>query len=322
MRPLLPAPLLFIFTLLSGSANATDRPHQIAALSNPEQLQAPSPNDEKYRGYYSDVSQIAGRQDFATMVHELREQVDIVESVGLPPNVIAFFHTIPIVVGELPCNMPDDPKSLHPACYGPEPVNLKRRSVEPTVWDSKTHQWTNENPVALALDTKKGVVLVDPQMLVGGKSQEPILLHELLHAYHHLVIPEGFKNPALLAYYNDAKGADAKGADAKGAGAKGADAKGADAKGADAKGADAENTRLYPASAYVMKNEKEFFAVTGSVFLYGKVSMKQFTGEATEEPFTRSMFKQKQPDYYRHLVWLFGFDPDAEPKATPVASTD
>jgi hypothetical protein len=277
MRAFLPALLLSIFTLFSSSGNATDRPRQIAALSNPEPFQAPTPSEEKYRGYYSDLSQIAGRQDFATMVEALRQQLDIAESVRLPPNVLAFFHTIPFVVDELTCVMADDPKSLPSACYSQAPVNLKRRSVEPTVWDSKTHQWTNENPVNLAEDTKRGVVMVHPNMLVATNSQNPILLHELLHAYHNVMIPEGSKNPAIVARYNDAKGA-----------------------------------QLYP-GAYVMKNEREFFAVTASVFLYGK---------ASQEPFTRSNLKQKQPDYYNYLVWLFGFDPDRGSTATPVASAE
>ena len=101
------------------------------------------------------------------------------------------------------------------------------------------------------------------------------------------MMPEGVKNPAVLAQYNDAKGAQA-----------------------------------YPTNAYVMKNEREFFAVTASVFLYGKADTSQFGGESGKGPFTRSMFKQKEPDYYRFLVWLFGFDPETGPKVTPVASTD
>lgn len=285
MRALVSALLLFIFTPFAGSANATDRPRQIAALNNAENVQTANPKNETYRGYYIDLSETEGRQDFAVKTDVLRQQLDIAESVGLSPHVLAFFHTIPFVVDELACANSDDPKSMPSACYSQQPVNLKRRSVEPTVWDSKTHQWTNENPVNLAEDTKRGVVMVHPNMLVAGNSQTPILLHELLHAYHNVVIPEGFKNPTILAYYQDAKG-------------------------------------VYPASAYVMKNEKEFFAVTGSVFLYGKTNVWQFTGEAGKEPFTRSMFKQKQPDYYRYLVWLFGYDPDTAPSATPVASVD
>jgi hypothetical protein len=53
--------------------------------------------------------------------------------------------------------------------------------------------------------------------------------------------------------------------------------------------------------------------VTASVFLYGKDG---------KEPFARANLKQKQPDYFKYLVWLFGFDPDRGPNASPVASAD
>jgi hypothetical protein len=124
-----------------------------------------------------------------------------------------------------------------------------------------------------------GVVLVRSIMLgvSSRQAQEPVILHELLHAYHAKIMPQGVENPAVLFHYNFAK-----------------------------------SEKLYPDDAYLMTNEKEFFAVTASVFLYGKDG---------KEPFTRSKFKEKQPDYYQYLVWLFGFDPDA-PSATPVASAD
>jgi hypothetical protein len=124
--------------------------------------------------------------------------------------------------------------------------------------------------------TKIGVVLIRPIMLDDPVKykQRPVILHELLHAYHNVIMPQGFKNPGVLLHYDLAKGGN-----------------------------------LYPAGAYLMSNEKEFFAVTASVFLYGKVAA---------EPFTRSNLKQKQPDYYNYLVYLFGFDPDQAPIA-PVA---
>ena len=96
------------------------------------------------------------------------------------------------------------------------------------------------------------------------------MLHELLHAYHAGMLPRGFKNPDVLLHYNLAKG-----------------------------------EKLYPADAYLLTNEKEFFAVTASVFLYGK-----------DGRFTRSDLKQKQPDYYKYLVRLFELDPDGAPVAS------
>ena len=61
-----------------------------------------------------------------------------------------------------------------------------------------------------------------------------------------------------------------------------------------------------------MKNHKEFFAVTASIFLAGK--------ESIHEPHTRARLKEKLPKYYKYLVELFGFDPDA-PNGAPMAST-
>jgi len=39
------------------------------------------------------------------------------------------------------------------------------------------------------------------------------------------------------------------------------------------------------------------------------------------DPKTRVELKEKMPDYYKFLVELFGFDPDA-PAGTPVASAE
>jgi hypothetical protein len=121
-------------------------------------------------------------------------------------------------------------------------------------------------------------VLVRPMTLDASSLQKPIVLHELLHAFHNKMMPKGFNNTALLHHYNFAKGGN-----------------------------------LYPDDAYLMTNEREFFAVTASVFLYGKDD---------KEPFTRAKLKEKQPDYFNYLVWLFGFNPDHAPSTTPVASAD
>jgi hypothetical protein len=53
--------------------------------------------------------------------------------------------------------------------------------------------------------------------------------------------------------------------------------------------------------------------VTASIFLYGK--------DAVHEPFTRSKLKEKQPDYFKYLVGLFGFDPDGAPVASQTSPT-
>jgi hypothetical protein len=99
----------------------------------------------------------------------------------------------------------------------------------------------------------------------------PLLLHELLHFYHAHMFPQGFEEPAIRFYYASAKS-------------------------------------IYKdPDAYALRDEKEFFAVTASIFLCGKDQ---------HEPFTRAQLKENQPDYYNYLVWLFGFDPRTSPLAS------
>ncbi len=142
--------------------------------------------------------------------------------------------------------------------------------------DLKKGRWTNSDPLALGEDTNLGVIMVRPIMLTSSSkdAKRPVLLHELLHAYHSLVLQQGFKNAGIEMHYRLAKGGN-----------------------------------LYPADTYLMANAREFFAVTASVFLYGN-----------DGPFSRANLREKQPDYYKYLVFLFGFDPDPTPAAIPLAS--
>ena len=278
MRSLLLAPLLSVLTLFPSAGSAGSGPLPQVVVSESDKAKGANPNSETYRGYHLTLSEIAGRKDFVVIADALRHQLDLVESAGLSQHVLQFFHTIPIMADEAACmdtpligDMPGRPL----ACYGPSaPDRLKssqRKPREATVWNGEKAQWTNPDPVDLAEDTRRGVVMVRPPML---DPQRPVMLHELLHAYHAHMMPRGVQNPGILLYYKAAK-----------------------------------NQHLYPDDAYLLTNEKEFFAVTASVFLYGK-----------DGPITRSTLKEKQPDYFKYLVWLFGFDPDPTPSASPVAS--
>jgi hypothetical protein len=91
----------------------------------------------------------------------------------------------------------------------------------------------------------------------------PVILHELLHAYHFRMVPERFSNPVILRFYSEAKLAG------------------------------------YKEGAYLLKNPQEFFAVTASLYLWGKVA---------RPPFTRENLKVRQPDYYAWLGQLFGVE--------------
>lgn len=243
------------------------------AISGSEKPASAIPTPEKYRGYFIDLTAIAERTDFAKTSDALRRQLDIVETVGLSARMRNFFRSVPVVVDENACL--ESPGAAI-ACYGPYVSNRSRPVTrELTVWDGSTSRWTNSNALYLASDARGGVVMFRPRTL---DEERPTLLHEFLHAYHGQVMPGGFQNPGIFYYYAAAK----------------------------AKG-------LFPTTAYLMSNAQEFFAVTGSIFLYGKDN---------QEPFTRASLKEKYPDYFKYLAWLFEFDPDAASKSSPVASVE
>lgn len=285
MRSLFLLSLCSILCLFPGSGKAGDSLQN--TVSDSEKHLSTNPNGEVYRGHFLDFSEIAGRNDFPVMADALRHQIDMVEDVvGLSPHVLEFFRKIPISVNEEAClNFTkdkdgkdlEDPKALlHAACYSNAPPESSRSLSYGSVWDSAKSRWVNLDPVALAVDTNLGVIMVRPVMLGASSmyAQRPAMLHELLHAYHNRMLPRGFKNVGILLHYNHAK-----------------------------------DGQLFPAEAYLMTNEREFFAVTASVFLYGN-----------DGPITRSNIREKQPDYYNYLVYVFGFDPDRTPGITPVAS--
>jgi hypothetical protein len=83
-----------------------------------------------------------------------------------------------------------------------------------------------------------GVTLAD----VVAEPQKPILLHELLHAYHFRVIPGGYRNAEILTFFNRAQSSEA-----------------------------------YQKDAYLLKNVQEFFAVTASLYLWGNVDRPPHT---------------------------------------------
>ncbi|HLZ01583.1 MAG TPA: hypothetical protein VKR55_05445 [Bradyrhizobium sp.] len=92
--------------------------------------------------------------------------------------------------------------------------------------------------------------------------EKPVLLHELVHAYHWYVIPDGFRNADLLTFYQRAR-----------------------------------EGGFYQPGAYVLKNVQEFFAVTGSLYLWGNVD---------RPPHNRKTLHDNQPVYYKWLGDLFG----------------
>src|SRR5690242_6605764 len=79
-----------------------------------------------------------------------------------------------------------------------------------------------------------------PGVTVAGivaEPQKPILLHELLHAYHFRVMPDRLRNAEIMTFFQRA-----------------------------------QSTGAYPKDAYMLKNVQEFFAVTASLYLWGTVA--------------------------------------------------
>lgn len=242
---------------------------------------------EIYRGHYSDLSAVVGRKDLPKLVDGLRHQIDIAENSGLSLRVLQLLQTFPIVIDDFACaglmTVPTsgDPMPLRAdACYSrkiSEGMNGEHVSV--LVWDGELGRSNRENldPVTRAICERTGVVMVRPSMLVDHRERErPVILHELLHAYHDHILQSGFANPAVQSFFKEAT-----------------------------------EKKIYPAEAYLMTNEKEFFAVTASVFLFGR-----------DHGLDRAAIKEKQPDYYRYLVWLFEFNPERAQDVTPMASVN
>lgn len=192
------------------------------------------PGFETYRGYIFDMSEYVDRKDKEEIVGLLKKQLDIVEDSGLSPKVIQFFHTVPIIASEMGCTDLGPPI----ACYSSLRQETSAREHTFTIWDSKTMSWSNPNFVDLAADAGTGVIRFRPIML--KHAEDPVMLHELLHAYHHKLMGSGFDNLGIKAMY-----------------------------------AKAVSQNAFPKDDYVMSNAHEFFAVTASVFLAGKGAISE-----------------------------------------------
>ena len=253
-------------------AQAASRVIQIPPIDNAAASAVPD-GFQSYNGYIYDLSENADRKDSDALLANLKHQLDIVDKAGFSPRVLKFFHTVPIIASETECLE----IGAGWACYGLVVPNRERRgSFNLTTWDHDKQQWVNPDPVELAVDSGLGVIMVRPYM--SSYNDEPVLLHEFLHVYHSRLMPQGYDNLGVKAFYAEAK-----------------------------------TKHLFPKESYTTFNHKEFFAVTGSIFLAGK--------DSVHEPFTRAALKEKMPEYYKYLVGVFGFDPE-KPNEPPMASAE
>lgn len=143
-----------------------------------------------YRGFHVDLSAARGTMPDAKMTVAVKRQIDIVDKIGLKPQVVAFMRTIKVRA---------NPKQTRtgPGHYGRAAgIDLRMPLLEP---------------------------------------EKPILLHELLHAYHDQQLPAGFANADVERFYERGK------------------------------------TAGWPVDSYMMSNSHEFFATTASVYLFGDI---------------------------------------------------
>ncbi|MGA7071548.1 hypothetical protein [Bradyrhizobium sp.] len=226
---LLTSSVVFMLSFASSFAGAAPR---VIAVDPAAEV---PPGFETYKGYIYDLSENVDRKDKAAITELLQKELDVVENVGLSPKVLQFFRTVPIVASEMACTDLGPPI----ACYSsvpPETSTARTRSF--TVWDSKTMSWSNPNFVDLAADAGTGVIKLRPNML--KYAEDPVILHELLHAYHNKLMGGGLENLGIKAMY-----------------------------------AQAVSKNAFPKEEYAMTNPQEFFAVTASVFLAGKGTLSE-----------------------------------------------
>jgi hypothetical protein len=174
-----------------------------------------------YRGFLIDDSRVHAMANLDPILTAIKEQIDIVCSVGVPAEMMTFFQSVPFEV-------------VPPGIIAPG------------------------NP-GLYSSTTKTVRITSIVVTAGHK---PILLHELLHAYHDQKIPDGFDNSYIALFYERAK-----------------------------------SIQSYAPKSHMMVNNKEFFACSGTAYLFGVTA---------QEPFNREKVKTNQPVFYDYLRRLFG----------------
>ena len=171
-------------------------------------LAGAAPAAQTYRGFTIDDASVRDLPNREAVLAATQEQIDIVHAVGLPPDILNFFESVKF--------------ELVPA-------------------------GTFKSPTP-GLYTGRGGRSVKVSAAIVRTGHKPVLLHELMHAYHDQRIEHGFANPAILGYYNRARSISA-----------------------------------YAANSHMMSNEKEFFACAATAYLFGVTAQEPFRREKVRD---------------------------------------
>jgi hypothetical protein len=163
---------------------------------------------QTYRGFTIDDSGVRNQANLAAIIAATKEQIDIVHAVGLPPDILTFVESVNFEL------VPDG----------------TFRSPTPGLYSGKGDR----------------SVKVSAAIVTTG--HKPVLLHELMHAFHDQRIADGFQNKVILDYYKKAKALPA-----------------------------------YAAKSHMMSNEKEYFACAATAYLFGVTAQEPFRREKIQD---------------------------------------
>ena len=171
-------------------------------------LTGPASAAQTYRGFTIDESAVRKAPNLEALLAATREQIDIVHAVGLPAEILTFVQSVKF--------------ELVPAgtFKSPTPGRYMGRGDQS--------------------------VQVSAAIVTTG--HKPVLLHELMHAYHDQRITRGFANPAILGYYKKALA-----------------------------------LSVYAAKSHMMSNEKEYFACAATAYLFGVTAQEPFRREKVQD---------------------------------------
>ena len=171
-------------------------------------LSTVAPAAETYRGFTIDDTAVRKLPSLGALLAATKEQIDIVHAVGLPPDILAFTQGVKF--------------ELVPAGTFKSPTPGRY--------------------------TGRGAQSVQVSAAIVTTGHKPVLLHELMHAFHDQRLPGGFKNEAVLGFYRQG-----------------------------------QRLAAYAARSHMMSNDKEFFACAATAYLFGVTAQEPFRREKVRE---------------------------------------